>query len=204
MDAQAERDIAHGLRQGRADAWRALYDAYAEPVWRAVARLMGPQTADVADVVQETFLAAARSAASYEPERGTLWQWLWGIARRQVALAYRKQERHDRLRHAGAWLAASNGQVLRCLEGQEISPPELAAAAELATLVRVTLTELPADYEALLTTRYLNGIPVEQIADQERTTVTAVRSRLARARRAFRAAFARYAPSTRQSEASSP
>ena len=158
MDDQQERQVAQGLRQGKPDAWRALYEAFAERVWRSVARLMGPASADVADVVQETFLAAARSAGTYDAGRGSLWFWLWGIARRHVALHYRKQERHDRLKHAGDWLAAKNGQVLRCLEGREEAPPELLEAAELATLVRATLTELSADYESLLTAKYLDGI----------------------------------------------
>lgn len=186
MDEQQERDVARGLREGTADAWRALYDAYAERVWRAVARLMGPDSADVADVVQETFLAAARSAQAYDPARGSLWLWLWGIARRHVALHYRKEKRHDRLRAVGQWLTMQNGRVLRSLEGPDIAPPEVLAAAELATLVRVTLTELPDEYESVLTAKYLDGESVEHIASQQRSTVTAVRSRLARARQAFR------------------
>ncbi len=192
MDEQEERDVARGLRQGRTDAWRALYDAYAERVWRAAARLMGPASTEVADVVQEIFLAAARSARTYDAGRGTLWQWLWGIARRQVALHYRKQERHDRIKRAGDWLAASNGQVLRWIEGREVTPPEALAAAELVTLIRVTLTELPADYESLLIDKYLDGVSVEQIAEREQSSSTAVRSKLARARQAFRHAFAKY------------
>ena len=103
MDEQQERELARGLRQGEVMAWRALYDAFAERVWRTVARLMGPGSADVADVVQETFLAAARSARTYDPDRGTLWLWLWGIARRHVAVHYRKENRHD--------LAARNGHA---------------------------------------------------------------------------------------------
>src|SRR5438270_2532341 len=98
MDELQEQAVAQGLRAGKADAWRALYDAYAERVWRSVARLMGPGAADVADVVQETFMAAARAAPGYDAARGPLWLWLWGIARRHVALHYRKQQRHDRLR----------------------------------------------------------------------------------------------------------
>lgn len=186
MDEQQEREVARGLRQGEADAWRALYDAYAERVWRAVARLMGADSADVADVVQETFLAAARSAGAYDAARGSLWLWLWGIARRRVALHYRKEKRHARLRTAGHWLATRNGRVLRCLEGQDAAPPEVLAAAELATLVRATLTELPDEYESVLTAKYLDGESVEHIASRERSTVTAVRSQLARARQAFR------------------
>jgi RNA polymerase sigma-70 factor (ECF subfamily) len=197
MDEHQERDIAQGLREGQADAWRALYDAYAEPVWRAVARLMGPGSADVADVVQETFLAAARSAGTYDAGRGPLWLWLWGIARRHVALHYRRQDRHHRYRTAADWLAAGNGRVLRWLEGERETPADVLEAAELATLVRATLTELPADYGTLLTAKYLDGVSVEQIAASERSTVTAIRSKLARARQAFREAFLKHSTCSR-------
>src|SRR5687767_580217 len=117
MDEQQARDIVRGLREGRADAWGSLDDAFAERVWRGVARLLGPNSADVADVVQETMLAAARSARTFDADRGSLWVWLWGISRMQVALHFRKQQRHDRLKHAGEWLAASSGRLARWLDG---------------------------------------------------------------------------------------
>jgi RNA polymerase sigma-70 factor, ECF subfamily len=186
MDEHQERDVARGLCGGDPDAWRALYDAYAVRVWRSVARLMGPCAADVADVVQETFLAAARSARTYDPARGTLWVWVWGIARVHVALHYRKLDRLHRIR---ARLAA-DGTLARHLDGKA----DALAAGELAALVRATLTELPADYETLLTAKYLDGESVEAIAARERTTDGAVRSKLARARQAFREAFVRHAP----------
>jgi RNA polymerase sigma-70 factor (ECF subfamily) len=193
MDGEQERDVARRLRDGKPEAWHTLYEAYAERVWRSVARLMGPVPADVADVVQETFLAAARSAATYDSTKGSLWLWLWGIARRQVALSYRKQARHDRLKSANAWLAVSNGRLRHWLaEGTGETPGDTLEAAELATLVRSTLTELPDDYEWLLTARYLDDISVEELAGQERSTASAIRSKLARARAAFRQAFGKY------------
>src|SRR5437879_5223081 len=100
MDEDQERVLARGLREGKTDAWRTLYDAYAEQVWRSVARLVGQSAAEVADIVQETFLAAARTARHYDAEKGSLWFWLWGIARNHVALYYRKEERHHRLKQA--------------------------------------------------------------------------------------------------------
>jgi RNA polymerase sigma-70 factor (ECF subfamily) len=193
LDEQHERRIAQGLRMGKTDAWQALYDAYAERVWRAVARLLGSNGADVADVVQETMMAAARSASSFNPERGGLWPWLWGIAHNHVALHLRKKERRDRLARAVAWLASSNGHVLGWLDGKEPSPPEALASAELATLVRDTLAGLPIDYGMLLTSRYLDGDTVAMIAAREHSTEVAVRSKLARARQAFRDAFGQYA-----------
>jgi RNA polymerase sigma-70 factor, ECF subfamily len=45
---------------------------------------------DVEDVLQETFLAAWRSAGTYTPQ-GAAGGWLWGIARRQAALLHRRR-----------------------------------------------------------------------------------------------------------------
>ena len=193
LDEQQERLIAQGLREGKAEAWQALYDAFAERVWHGVARLLGPNGTDVADVVQETMIAAARSARNFDPAKGSLWSWLWGVAHNHLALKFRRQEQQQRLLTAAAGLAANNGQALRWLEGKEPSPPEALAAAELAMLVRFALTTLPAEYGVLLTARYLDGDKVAAIAERERSTETAVRSKLARARHAFREAFAKHA-----------
>jgi RNA polymerase sigma-70 factor (ECF subfamily) len=191
MEPADERRIAAGLRTGAADAWAALYDAFAEPVWRSVARLMGANSADVADVVQETFLAAARSARGYDPERGSLAVWLGGIARRQVALWYRKQAKQERLKVA-AWPALAVGDVTRFLGSLASAPQAVAERMELAQLVRATLLELPDDYEHLLTAKYLDELSVEQLAGEMRCSEVAVRSKLARARAAFRQMFEKY------------
>lgn len=189
MDEHQQRRLADGLRHGSADAWHALYDAFAEPVWRTVARLLGGTSADVADVVQEIFLAAARSAAGFDPERGSLQVWLGGIIRRQVALHYRKRAQQDRLQR-NALPAASPA-----------TPADPLETAELAQRVRGVLLALPADYEAVLTARYLEDTSVDDIARQERTTVVAIRSRLARARQAFRQAFAPLLPGFMEKQA---
>ena len=181
MDDRQQREVGRGLRDGSVEAWGALYDAYCRPVWRSVARRMGPRADEVADVVQETFLAAARSAGGYDATRGSLWMWLSGIARRQVALHYRKQKPQERIGQLDDLPAAGAPDV----------PGEALAKAELASMVRATLTELPLDYETLLTAKYFDGASVEQIAGWEQSSATAIRSKLARARRAFRRAFAK-------------
>jgi RNA polymerase sigma-70 factor (ECF subfamily) len=132
MDDEQQREVARGLRAGESEAWRTLYDAYAQRVWHAVARRMGGDSADVGDVVQETFLAAARSAGSYDATRGSLWLWLSGIARRHVALHYRKRGRRRRLEEESHRRAADNTRVARWLEGQEDIPGDALASAELA------------------------------------------------------------------------
>jgi RNA polymerase sigma-70 factor (ECF subfamily) len=192
MDPQDERELTRGLGDGDPDAWRRVYDAYAQPLWRVVARFMGPAQSDVADVVQETFLAAARSVKTYDPGRGSLWLWICGIARRQAALHFRKQGRQAQVKAAGERLrtAEANGAV-NWIVDRQAPPADVLASAELATLVRATLTTLSEDHGALLASRYLEDVSVEQIADRERCTSTAIHSRLARARQAFREKFTR-------------
>jgi RNA polymerase sigma-70 factor (ECF subfamily) len=187
MDQTQESRIALGLRAGQPEAWALFYDAFAERVWRATARLLGPASADIADVVQETFLAAARSARSYDPAKGSLWCWLWGIGRRQLALHLRNKHRAQQVT-----VLASNGLLSRWLEGHEVMPSDTLEARELSDFVRATLGALPAEYADVLTAKYLDDFSVEQIAQEERTSETAIYSRLARARQAFRTSFSKY------------
>ena len=60
-----------------------------------------------------------------------------------------------------------------------------------AELVRATLADLPADYAALLTEKYLDDRELAELSVRTGTSVEAVKSKLARARREFRAKFER-------------
>jgi RNA polymerase sigma-70 factor, ECF subfamily len=197
MDEQAQREIAEGLGAGKPEAWLRLYEAYARRLWLDVARVAGADSATVADIVQETFLAAAGSAGRFDPGRGTLWNWLWGIARNQVALHYRKAGPAEELRRARLWWASMNGQQRQMLSGESETPPEQLESRELTTLVRNTLGQLPADYQMLLVAKYMDEAPTARIASEVGISPSAVDSKLARARQAFRQAFARLTRSSR-------
>lgn len=197
MDEQTQREIAEGLGAGQPEAWRRLYEAYSRRLWGNVARVTGADSSTVADIVQETFLAAARSAGGFDGRRGTLWGWLWGIARNQVALHYRKAGPTEELRRARLWWASMNGQQRKMLSGTCAGPSEQMESRELATLVRNTLGELPADYQMLLVAKYMDGASSAVIASDIGISPSAVDSKLARARQAFRGAFARLTQSSR-------
>lgn len=189
MDKNTERDIAKGLQEGDRQAWLQLYKAYAESVWRNVSRLAGCDSTIVADIVQETFLAAARSARNFRPDRGSLWVWLWTIARRQVALYYRKQKPEIVLSRARQWWTSLDGEKFDWIDAKAEMPPDILESQELAVLVRSVLSELPGDYQTLLLAKYVDNQPAERIAGQMDCSEVAVRSKLARARKAFRKTF---------------
>jgi RNA polymerase sigma-70 factor, ECF subfamily len=189
MDKDTEQEIAEGLKEGDRQAWLKLYDAYAERVWQNIARLMGSDCPAVADVVQETFLAAARSAKNFNPRRGSLWIWLCGIAKRQIALYYRNRDPKIVLAQAKLWWTSLDVQKDDWIDARSVPPPEILEARELATLVRHTLSELSDEYRSLLLAKYVEGQPIDKIANDMDYSSIAVTSKLARARKTFRVAF---------------
>jgi RNA polymerase sigma-70 factor (ECF subfamily) len=182
LDEPEQQAVVHGLRHGDRDAWSALYDGYSADVWRFVARLVGPETASVADIVQETFLAAARSARQFDPQRGTLWAWLTGIAHHQSSLYWRQVRKTQRLKEL---VAARTDELRRWLQTSEAAD-EPWQRRELADAVRAVLAELPADYSVLLTAKYLDDRTLDDLSRDLGGSVEAIKSKLARARREFR------------------
>lgn len=182
LDEHDQSTVICGLRTGDRQAWTALYHGYRADVWRYVAQLIGPEVADVADVVQETFLAAAGSARQFDGNQGTLWSWLAGIAHHRVSRYWRQINKAARLQSLAE---AHAGELQRWLEGSDsVSLPS--EQNELAELVRGVLAELPADYAALLSAKYLDEMSLDEMSRQWGQSVEALKSKLARARREFR------------------
>ncbi|ADB16570.1 RNA polymerase, sigma-24 subunit, ECF subfamily [Pirellula staleyi DSM 6068] len=186
MELPSEHTIARGLLAGQASAWESMYDTLAPRIWQSVARRVGPHQHEVADIVQETFLAAAGSLRTFDPSRGTLWGWLSGIARRQAALYFRRRQTRPPSFETSLFDAESAQ-----LETSEPLPADLLSAAETAQSVREALSMLPLDYEELLVARYLDELSLDELAARDATSTTALQSKLARARRALRSALAR-------------
>jgi RNA polymerase sigma-70 factor, ECF subfamily len=180
LDADQQSAVIEGLASGRAEAWAALYDEYAEMVWRYAARLLGAGRDGVADVVQETFLAAARSVRSFDPTRGSLGSWLLGIVHQQTMQYWRRRGLQTR----------SEEQSTQS-ESVDHDPAARLHQRERAEHVRRVLAEMPADYAWLLVQKYVDDRPIAALTGDLAAGAEAVRSKLARARRLFRTAMSR-------------
>jgi len=180
----SENEIAEGLRRGCKDAWASLYDLYAERVWRAAAHLLGGNSQETADLVQEVFMAAAESASRFDPKRGSLWNWLSGIVRNKVALRFRRHT--SRISAARRWWTEASTQWL---SGAGDAPDGALEARETATLVRDALLQISDEHRTVLVGKYIEDQSAEQLAVQCGSTAGAIRAKLLRARHAFRKVF---------------
>jgi RNA polymerase sigma-70 factor (ECF subfamily) len=185
MEPWSEQETAGALRRGDRAGWLRLYDHYAERLWQTVARQMRGERDAVADVVQETFMAAARAARQFDPARGTLWLWLWGIARNQMALHFRRRAGEQR----AAAAAAAGCNLREWIQGRDPMPHDVLEAGEAAHAVRVALARLSDEHAFVLIAVHLEDLPAPQVAEMLGRSPQAVRSMAVRAREAFRAVF---------------
>lgn len=188
LEESEQQSVICGLRVGNRSAWTALYNGYSVDIWRHVARLIGKDPVAIADVVQEVFLAAARSARNFDPALGSLWNWLTGIAQHHVAAYWKQAGQVSRLR---SLCEAGAVEVSHLLE-PPLSIAGTVDAIDMTDLVRSILSQIPADYAALLTAKYMDDQSLVQIAARsgdEGMSLDALKSKLARARREFRTRF---------------
>ena len=103
----ADPQLFERLAAGEIAALGEVYDRYHEPVRRFVARATA-DAEDVDDLVQATFLAAAKSAAQYDG-RASCRPWLIGIA---VQLLRRRRQVFARLRKMlTSWSGARTASI---------------------------------------------------------------------------------------------
>ena len=135
-----------------------------------------PSAAVAEDLTAETFLAAARAATNGTTELSV--GWLIGTARHKLVDHWR---RDGRQRQALAdlwdepWASAS-----------EERPSDTALDVVDALHVRDLLARLTPDHRTALTLRYLDGLPVPDVASTLGRSVHATESLLVRARAAYR------------------
>jgi RNA polymerase sigma-70 factor (ECF subfamily) len=124
------------------------------------------------DLTAEAFLAAVAAARRPDAPAPSV-PWLIGVARHKLADHWRRLEREER--------------GLRLLDGTESEDPWDEAID--AIRARTVLAELGPHHRAALTLRYLDGLPVPEVAGCLGRTVHATEALLVRARAAFRRCY---------------
>jgi RNA polymerase sigma-70 factor (ECF subfamily) len=166
-----ERELWKKICEGDAQAPQAFDAWYRETAPRLcifLRHLLASPNA-VEDVMQETYTHIWRRPEGFDPERGSLRAWLYGIARKQAAEWWRKQKPTDPL------------------EFETGAPGRAEASSVMADLLR----QLPAEQRSLLWLREVEGQSYGELAVIFDIPIGTVRSRLFAAREALRAIWHR-------------
>lgn len=145
----------------------ALYETTIDDVYRYASRLTGGDRARTDDLVQETYLGVLRRLQTGEQLELTAGYLIVACRSRFLDQLKADRRRDDRERRARV--------------GAPVAPPEPAPA-----LATEALAELPDDQRAALVLRYVDDLPVADVARELDRSVRAAESLLARGRAALR------------------
>jgi RNA polymerase sigma-70 factor, ECF subfamily len=159
---QVRPDPAFGLLQ--------LYDDALPHVYGYLLARCG-DTGLAEDLTAESFLAAVRAVRQPGVPDPSI-PWLIGVARHKLADHWRRAEREQR--------------GLRLLDSQPARVDDPWETVVDRIRAREVLDQLGAHHRAALTLRYLDGLPVPEVARHLDRTLHATEALLVRARAAFR------------------
>src|SRR3984893_15841503 len=77
---RVDQELYRQLEKGREEAFSALYERYQGPVCRFAWHMSG-NSATAEDVTQEVFMQLIRNPGNYDPAKGSVAGYLFGIAR---------------------------------------------------------------------------------------------------------------------------
>jgi len=162
-------------RRGDKSAFGRLIEAYQGPVYNLAYRMLG-NSGEAEEAAQEAFIRAYTRLDTYDPAR-KFSTWMLSVTSNYCVDLLRKRRT----------LLLSLDEPLPphpALMSDRADNPEVQAAdSEREAMVQALLEHLPEDYRQAVVLRYWYDLSYEEIADVMESSVSAIKSRLFRARR---------------------
>ena len=172
--AESEQLPVQQAREGKPEAWDALFRRYQLPLYVYVFELVHNEQASL-DIVQEVFIAAARHIGGLRDDE-KFGSWLFGIAHQKCLQRWRKQAREEILLDE---IPDAPGEF-------ETGPDDLLIRREQEAAFMNLLNQLPLPQRSVLLLHFVEDFPLEEIARITETQLGTVKSRLHYAKRALR------------------
>lgn len=178
-----DAELLRRVHAGQADAFTALYRRHQGPLYRfALLRCGSGDTA--ADIVQDAFLGLMSGRFAYDPLRGPLQHFLFGVARNLARKSDEAHRRHGRLPDTGDD-GAPDADAIDAAASEAVGPLGRLLDNETAEQVRRALSLLPPHYRDPVILYELHELSYQEIAAVCQVDIGTVRSRLSRGRAAL-------------------
>jgi RNA polymerase sigma-70 factor, ECF subfamily len=187
-----DRALVARLLKGDEEAFGEFFELMFPRIYRFALARVGDREDAAEDIAQATLCQAMRKLSTWRGE-ASLFTWICTIGRHEIDGWRRKHPDA-----ASIELIEEAPEIRAALESLHAHESGRAEAAverrELATLVQRILDHLPAHYGSVLEWKYLDDLPVREIAARLDLSDKAAESLLTRARAAFRDAVNTIAP----------
>ncbi|MFL6446262.1 MAG: sigma-70 family RNA polymerase sigma factor [Bryobacteraceae bacterium] len=169
------------VQKGNAEALAKLYDATSRPLYSLALRVLG-NAADAEEVLLDVYQQIWRSAKSFNPARGSVWNWLVLLTRSRAL---------DRLRKT----ASTRQHELPALPEQspvassDPLPEQTSMLAQEQTTVREAIRTLPPEQREALELAFFTGLTHNEIAVRLGLPLGTIKTRIRSAMDKLRAAL---------------
>jgi RNA polymerase sigma-70 factor (ECF subfamily) len=203
MSNSDDAELVVRLQAGDQAAYAQLVELHASKIYRLALRMMGNE-ADAEDVLQETFLSAFKAIDRFEA-RSSLSTWLYRIASNAALMRLRRVE-PDQVSVDEPIERDDGDMVPRQLFDFCCLPEEVLLEDEARSEMERAVEELPPALRSVFVLRDIEGLSTEETANALDLSISAVKSRLMRARLKLRERLSQYfsqeyaSTETRQSE----
>lgn len=176
-----EKKLVSKILAGDKKAVEKFYKKYSQRLLNFIGQKVDdPQDAE--EILQDTFISALDSLPLFS-YKSSLFTWLCGVTKHEVADFYRKKKIKTVL--------FSHVPILEELACQAFGPQEQLMEVEIKSKIKGVFQKLSEGYRQILRLRYQEGYSVGQIAKELGESYKAVESKLFRARIAFQKEYVR-------------
>lgn len=176
---QSEEQLIEKAKAGEQEAFESLVKQYLPIIYRYLVRLTG-NSANAEDLAQETFLRVWKNLQHFDKEKKFL-PWVFRIARNHAYDFFRKRKKVS-----FSELPDYEQLWLNNLHDDAPTPSQNAEASEITSEIKRTLHNLSKNEQEILTLHYFENLTTQEISQMLNLPYETVKTRLRRARTAFR------------------
>ena len=171
-----ERDdvLLRRSAKGDEEAFTVLYRRHQAPLYRFALRMTGSSWA-AEEIVQDVFMTLIREPGKFDPDRGTLGAFLYGVARNRVMKHIERAPRE-------LSLDEKMEQGMPAPATERFTPVEWAEMRERRDQVRAAVLDLPVEFRETVVLCELEELSYDEAAKLLECPVGTIRSRLHRGR----------------------
>lgn len=181
-----ERAMVSGMLAGDDSAFERFADAYIPALHRFASYRLDNDRELTREIVQSTLVKAIAKLSSFRGEASLL-TWLRACCKTEIAAHFRRGKSRPQ---EVEWRDEQAAEATPLNRTPQDGPERSVLRGETAVLVHAALDLLPPHYGRILEWKYLDSLPVKEIADRMKLKPKAAESLLTRARNSFREIYA--------------
>lgn len=170
---QEQVRLVAAMARGDKTAMATLYDQLSGPLHSLALHLLG-STAEAEDLAQDIFLQLWRTAASYDPARGSVFSWAVTLTRNRAIDRLRMRKRRGEL------LAEAGPDLQPAAAGGGPDSADSLWLREKTATVRAALAELAPDQRQAIELAFFGGLTQQEIAARLDEPLGTVKARIRR------------------------